>query len=142
MRARALAEAERWLGTPYQHQASVMGVGCDCLGLVRGVWRALYGEEPQTTPPYTPDWAERGGEETLLAAARRWLVEIPVGEACPGDVLVFRMSAGVPAKHCGILSGVGDRFIHAYWGRAVVESWMGDWWRRRIVSAFTWPSET
>lgn len=141
MRARALAEARRWLGTPYQHQASMPGVGCDCLGLVRGVWRALHGDEPEPTPPYTPDWAERGGEETLLAAARRWLVEIPMGEARPGDVLVFRMSAGVPAKHCGILSGEGDRFIHAYWGRAVVESWMGDWWRRRIVAAFTWPSE-
>ena len=29
----------RWIGTPYRHQASLKGVGCDCLGLVRGVWR-------------------------------------------------------------------------------------------------------
>ena len=140
MREQALAEARTWLGTPYQHQASLKGAGCDCLGLVRGVWRTLYGDEPEATPPYTPDWAERGGEETLLAAARRRLVEIPVGSARPGDVLVFRMSAGVPAKHCGIPSARGQpRLIHAYWGRAVVESWMGDWWARRVAAAFIWP---
>jgi hypothetical protein len=31
--------------------------------------------------------------------------------------------------------------IHAYWGRSVVESWMGSWWRRRLVAAFVWPAE-
>ena len=43
-------EARTWLGTPYLHQASVRGAGCDCLGLVRGVWRALYGREPEAVP--------------------------------------------------------------------------------------------
>jgi NlpC/P60 family putative phage cell wall peptidase len=38
-----LEEARSWIGTPYQHQASLKGVGCDCIGLVRGVWRAVYG---------------------------------------------------------------------------------------------------
>lgn len=32
-----VAAARQWLGTPYRHQASVRGVGCDCLGLIRGV---------------------------------------------------------------------------------------------------------
>mgnify|MGYP000486492631 CR=1 FL=1 len=36
---------------------------------VRGVWRALYGEEPETIPPYSRDWAEAGGRETLAEAA-------------------------------------------------------------------------
>ena len=40
-RAAIVAEARAWIGTRYRHQASVKGVGCDCLGLVRGVWRAL-----------------------------------------------------------------------------------------------------
>ena len=31
--------ARGWIGTPYLHQASCRGIGCDCLGLVRGVWR-------------------------------------------------------------------------------------------------------
>ena len=141
-RARVVAAARGWLGTPYRHQASVKGQGADCLGLVRGVWREVVGEEPEAAPPYRPDWAEVGGEETLWAAARRWLVEIPPERAGLGDVLLFRMAAGTPAKHCAVLSAVEGperRMIHAYWGRSVVESWMGPWWRRRLVAAFRWP---
>ena len=36
-----VVEARRWLGTPYLHQASECGVGADCLGLLRGVWRGV-----------------------------------------------------------------------------------------------------
>jgi len=145
MRPQAVAIARSWLGTPYRHQASVRGEGADCLGLLRGVWRELYGMEPERTPPYRPDWAEVGGEETLLRAARRWLREIPVDAARAGDVLLFRMVPGSAVKHCAILSvgavsgGQEPRMIHAYWGRSVVESWMGVWWRRRLVAAFAWP---
>ncbi|WP_370265617.1 NlpC/P60 family protein [Hyphomonas sp.] len=142
MRTAALAAARGWLGTPYRHQASLKGQGADCLGLVRGVWREVIGPEPETLPPYSPDWAEAGGAETLRDAARRWLVEIEVAAAQPGDVLLFRMRADVPIKHCGILSATGEpgpRLIHAYWGRSVIESWMGDWWLRRRAAAFTWP---
>ncbi|HEX5008312.1 MAG TPA: peptidase P60, partial [Hyphomonadaceae bacterium] len=99
MREAIVAEARRWLGTPYRHQASVFGAGTDCLGLVRGVWRSVVGDEPERTPPYTPDWAEMVGEETLLAAARRHLVETAIGAAREGDVLLFRMAMGSPAKH-------------------------------------------
>lgn len=136
-----LAEAAGWLGTPYQHQASVRGVGCDCLGLVRGIWRSLHGSEPQAIEPYRADWAEVSGEERMLDAARRWLIERPVEEARPGQVLLFRMTPDAVAKHCAILSrdGAMPRMIHAYWGRSVTESWMGDWWRRRLVACFDFP---
>ena len=145
-----VAAARGWLGTPYRHQASVRGEGADCLGLVRGVWRETVGTEPEAMPAYQPDWAEVGGEETLITAARRWLVERPVGEMRPGDVLMFRMAEGAAVKHCAILSALPDetqgvaepRMIHAYWGRAVVESWMGPWWMRRLAAAFAWPDET
>ncbi len=142
-RGRVVAAARGWLGTPYRHQASVRGEGADCLGLVRGVWREVVGGEPEAPPPYRPDWAEVGGEETLWAAARRRLVEIAPEQAGLGDVLLFRMAAGCPAKHCAVLSAVEGperRMIHAYWGRSVVESWMGAWWRRRLVAAFRWPN--
>jgi NlpC/P60 family putative phage cell wall peptidase len=120
----------------------VKGVGCDCLGLVRGVRRALTGED-ETPPPYRPDWAEVLDGEPLLQALGARLVEIAPERARPGDVLVFRMAQGAAAKHCAILSAEAEpggeaRMIHAYWGRAVVESWQGPWWRRRTVAAFTW----
>lgn len=144
MRGAVVTAARGWLGTPYRHQASVKGEGTDCLGLLRGVWREVVGFEPEAVPAYRPDWAEVGGEETLLVAARRWLVEIPTARAEIGDVLLFRMVPGCAVKHCAILSdvdGAEPRMIHAYWGRAVVESWMGSWWRKRLAAAFTWPKE-
>jgi NlpC/P60 family putative phage cell wall peptidase len=137
-RSALLAEAREWIGTPYQHQASVKSVGCDCLGLVRGVWRAFYGVEPEPPPPYTPDWAERSGEETLLLAARRYLHEIEPGAGAPGDVLLFRMDPKAPAKHAALIDE-NDCIIHAYWGRAVVRSRLAPWWRARVAAAFSFP---
>jgi NlpC/P60 family putative phage cell wall peptidase len=137
--------ARAWLNTPYRHQASTLGAGCDCLGLVRGVWRGLYGEEPQTPPPYRPDWAETLPGEPMLAAARRWLVERALDDARPGDVLLFRMSPAAAIKHCAILTALPTaadphaRMIHAYWGRAVCESWIGPWWMRRLAAVFSFP---
>ena len=145
MRYAALEAARSWVGTPYRHQASLKGEGADCLGLIRGVWREVIGPEPEVLPPYSPDWAEAGGAETLLLAARRWLIEIEPEASRPGDVLLFRMRADVPIKHCGILSEAGPpepRLIHAYWGRSVIESWMGDWWLKKRAAAFTWPEPT
>jgi NlpC/P60 family putative phage cell wall peptidase len=137
-RQKILAEARDWIGTPYKHQASIKGAGCDCLGLVRGVWRALYGEEPERAPPYTPDWAEREGTETLLSAAQRHMIEICAERAAPGDVLLFRMEAQAPVKHAAILDEE-ERLIHAYWGRAVVRSRFAPWWRARCAAAFQLP---
>ena len=138
VRGEVVAEARRWIGTPYRHQASCRGAGCDCLGLVRGVWRAVIGDEPEAPGPYTPDWAEVAGRETLLEAARRHLNEIAAGEVAAGDVLLFRMDLGTPAKHAAIVSGPG-RIIHAYWGRSVTETRLSDWWSRRIAAAFAFP---
>ena len=62
--------ARGWLGTPYQHQASLKGVGCDCLGLVRGIWREAFGAEPEVPPAYAPDWRKQGWKKLwpMLAA--------------------------------------------------------------------------
>lgn len=138
MRRQIVRAARGWIGTPYHHQASVRGVGCDCLGLARGIYREVLGREPASPPPYTPDWAEALGRETLLEAARAHLREIPAGDAGPGDVLVFRMRAHAVAKHIGILSGRG-RMIHAYSGRDVVEVHLGPWWYRHLAGAFVFP---
>ena len=66
-----IAAARRWLGTPYRHQASTMGAGCDCLGLIRGVWREVLGPEPELPPAYSQMWGELGQDELLWQAALR-----------------------------------------------------------------------
>ena len=135
----AVREAMRWVGTPYVHGASARGLGCDCLGLIRGVWRALGEEEPETPPPYGPDWAEAAGRETLLDACARHL-EPAAGAVTGGQILVFRMREAGPAKHLG-LAADGGRFVHAYQGHGVVVSALSDPWRRRIAARFVFPQE-
>lgn len=135
---RIVAVARGWIGTPYHHQGSLRGVGADCLGLVRGVWREIYGEDAEHPPPYSRDWAEAGGEETMLAAAARHLVPVEPSAVQPGDVLVFRLRAGTVAKHAAILSGAAT-MIHAMEGAAACEVPLSPWWRRRIAGAFAFP---
>ena len=47
-----VAAARSFIGTPYHHQASCKKAGCDCLGLIRGVWRDVYGPEPEAPGQY------------------------------------------------------------------------------------------
>jgi NlpC/P60 family putative phage cell wall peptidase len=140
MAQRVVAEALTWAGTPYRHQGSRKGVGCDCLGLVRGVWRVLYGCPLGEPEPYAPDWAETGGAERLLVGARLHFHERDdTSKANAGDLLVFRWRPGVPAKHLGILVD-GASFVHAYEGAgAVVQSALVPQWRRRIAAVFAFP---
>ena len=133
-----VAEARSWIGTPYRHQASLKGVGCDCLGLVRGVWRAVMGEEPERAPPYAPDWAEAMQSEQLAEAAGRHLVAINCAVFREGDVLLFRWRANLPAKHAAIVTAP-DKMVHAHDGAAVAEVAIAPWWRRRLAFAFCFP---
>lgn len=143
MGARITSAARGWIGTPYVHQSAVRGAGSDCLGLIRGVWREVYGQEPEAVPAYSMDWSESQGEERLWAAALRHLTPKSTEQVATGDVLLFRMRQGAVAKHLGILSQTGDapRFIHAYSRHGVVESPLGAPWRRRVVACFEFPKE-
>ena len=144
MRPDVVAAARAWIGTPYVHQQSAFQAGCDCLGLLRGVWRDIHGGEPEPVPAYTRDWSEPQGDEVLWAAAARHLRPKPLGAAAPGDVILFRMRAGSVAKHLGIQSEtqVCPAFVHAYSGHGVVESKLTNPWARRIVARFEFPQET
>ncbi len=153
--AQIVKSARHWIGTPYHDQASIRGVGCDCLGLLRGVWRDVVGPEPMPVPPYSRDWGETGPVEVLAEAARAAMQELDVAEARTGDVILFRMRAGAIAKHVGILSGTDSsvhshrsgwssrsarsHFIHAYERTGVIEEHLTPAWQRRIAFAFRFP---
>lgn len=134
-----ILQATAWIGTPYRHQGSAKGVGCDCLGLVRGIWRDLYGSEPEQPGAYAPDWADTGGPDQLLEAADRMFERLPTADAAPGDLVLFRWRPVMNCKHAGILVGHG-RFIHAYQGHAVLASPLISQWKRRIAGAFAFPT--
>ncbi len=135
---RVVSITRSWLGTPYHHQASVKGIGTDCLGLIRGVFRTLYGREAAGVPAYSRDWAEAMQQETMLVAAAQHLCALPVQEAGAGDVVVFRFRRGAMAKHAAILTGC-KTMIHAIEGAPVSEVALVGWWQRRIAGAFAFP---
>lgn len=133
--------ARGWIGTPYVHQGVVRGAGCDCLGLIRGIWAEVAARRLEPVPAYTADWSEPQGDEALLRAARLLLRAKALGCAQAGDVLVFRMRQGAVAKHLGVQAETGAHptFIHSYQGHGVVESALSAPWQRRLVGRFAFP---
>lgn len=129
-----VAAAVAWLGTPYRHQASTLAAGCDCLGLIRGVWRALYGDEPCRVPPYRAGW--RADDQSLEEAVARYLVRAP--GLATGRVVLFGLSRRMPPRHCGILISP-TRFIHAQERLGVVAADLSEPWRRRVAATFDFP---
>ena len=137
-RTAIVAAARRWIGTPYLHQASLIGVGCDCLGLVRGVWREVLGDEPEAAQLYSPSWAEALKGELLLDGLTRHFAPVALVDCRPGDVLTFRFREHLPAKHLAILAS-DTHMVHAHSGACVAEVPLVDPWRKRLVVAFAFP---
>ncbi|MEQ1902182.1 MAG: NlpC/P60 family protein [Devosia sp.] len=129
--------ARLWLGTPYRHRTSTLGAGCDCLGLLRGVWRALYGGEPMTVPNYRASWRDAAFDDQLQRAAETLLVRAE-GQARAGQVVLFKLQRAAFAKHCGIMVSPA-RFIHAQEHLGVVEANMTEGWMRRVDDLYDLP---
>lgn len=142
---RIVEVARSWLGTPYHHQMAVKGAGCDCLGLIRGVYAEVSGRASEIPPPYSRDWAEATGTETMIEAAMRHLLPVPSGMDAgnglsAGLVLIFRMRKGAMAKHAAITTSPLT-MIHAIENAVVCEVSLTAWWRRRIAAMFKFPGE-
>lgn len=106
----SLIAARAWIGTPYVLGAALIGAGCDCVGLLRGVWSDVTGQPAPDPPPWRADWSSSSARP-LVAAARQYLHPVPLQLAQPGDAVVLRIKQTREA-HCGILES-GERLIHA-----------------------------
>lgn len=137
-REQVIAEARSWMGTPWQHQASLKGVGTDCKGLLTGIARSLeiphkdviaYGMLPN------PDMLIAAVEENCGPP-------IPANEMLSGDILIFRMVK--VEQHFGLLTSLEPRmFVHA-WARQpifkVVENSLDDrFWLPRLLAVYRFP---
>ena len=130
--------AHQWLGTPYRHRASTLGAGCDCLGLLRGVWRALYGNEPVAVPAYRADRRSDDHPEALREAAERFLLA-EAGPVEAGQVVLFRLGGLSEPRHCGIMVS-SVRFIHAQEHLGVVEANLTPGWAKRVSGRYRFPN--
>ncbi len=137
-RSTIVASSRRWIGTPFHHQASLFQIGCDCLGLVRGVWREVIGPEPETTPPYGLDWAAAEAGDYLRDALARHLHPISRLDYRAGDVLLFCFRPYGPATHLGVATSI-THMVHAHSGACVTETAIGEPWRKRLADAFMFP---
>jgi len=129
-------EARRWIGTPFVHQGRVRGLAVDCIGLVIETGRACGVTAAMGDPAW--DFREYGpmpNAGRLLSVTESLLSRVPVPEAAPGDVLLFRL-AGDP-QHFGIFAG--ETVIHAYQRFGCVEHRLADVWRARIMRAYRFP---
>lgn len=145
-RDQIVESARSWIGTPYKHQFSVSQAGCDCLGLIRGVYRDNIGEEPEKAPAYSPSWGEAGRKELMLEVAHKHLIKSESDVLLPGQVLFFRMREGMMVKHCGIVGKAPfdadnpGTMIHAYnTVGGVVEHGIVPFWTRKLVEVFDYP---
>lgn len=107
--------ARAWIGTPYIRGAALRGAGCDCVGLIRGVYEDVTGIRPPDPPGWRPDWFGAKGRP-LVTAARKWLIETATPE--PGAVTVFRVKSH--EAHVGIMA-TPETVIHAVEHVGVVE---------------------
>jgi cell wall-associated NlpC family hydrolase len=137
-RQQIVETARSYVGTPYQHQGRLRGVGVDCVGLLVCVARDL-GVSKFDFRAYRriPDGAQ------LLAALDQELERLDDWrDARAGDVLVERVTERMP-QHCMIVSeriesefGVEWTVIHARAPYGVIEHRLDPWHVRRIHSAY------
>lgn len=141
-RSLVISEARRWVGTPYRHQARLLGVGVDCVGLIVGVGTAC-DVLPWSEEAFAPfaGYARLPNPGKMREAMGRFLVPVPAAEVQRGDVAWFAWRDGLP-MHLAILSRRDRRLtmIHAtsQIGK-VVEHGFADPWPRRVDSWWRYP---
>lgn len=136
--ADVVAEARRWLGTPYQHQGRVRGAGVDCAGLVIGVARALGIVAPDFD---IQGYARQPDGHSLAEHCAACMAPIAPADALPGDVASIAFQGH--EMHLAILADYahgGLSIIHALLrARRVVEHRLDAAWHARIVGWYRMP---
>jgi NlpC/P60 family putative phage cell wall peptidase len=137
-RGEIVTEARSWMGTKFHHQASLKGVGCDCIGLVRGVARGVGFRDPFTTGEAIQfaGYGRTPEPKRLLEACERFLQRIAIDAAIAGDILLLRFERE-PQHFALLTSRHPDQMIHSHAsvGR-VTESGIDAKWWRRVLRAY------
>lgn len=129
---RIVAETRRWIGTPYRHQADVLGVGVDCAMIMVRIFTALEMIPDDIDPrPYSPDWHLHRSDEKYLGWVERYAVK--VDDPQPGDIALFQF--GRCLSHGGIVDQITPEItmIHADMHAGCVERAEVRRWQDRLA---------
>jgi cell wall-associated NlpC family hydrolase len=106
LRAKVVAEALTWIGTPYVQQGDIKGPrgAVDCSMLLVRCWVDAGVFQPFDPRPYPPTWHMHHGDERYLA----WMQALSeeVAQPAPGDVALWRF--GKCFSHSGIVTRPGE----------------------------------
>ena len=124
----AIAAARACLGTPFHHQGRMPGVGLDCIGLVIVALRAVnIPIRDQTNYGRRPDGKSLVTALDAHGATRTDSIQT-------GDVLLFRYDR--QPQHVALATGP-DSMIHSFAPAGeVVETLIGDYWKRRLTGVY------
>jgi cell wall-associated NlpC family hydrolase len=118
-----IREAKSWVRTPYHPQASVKGVGVDCVNFVCQVYQSadLVGEFQM------PNYSMDGGMHMDSEIVEPYIIQagfhvVETGNM-PGDLLAFKI--GKIVYHLGIQIS-SNLFVHAIRTYGVIESRLDD----------------
>ncbi len=116
--------ARGWIGTRWQHQASVKGAACDCVGLIAGVAKEVGLITSITLPPYD----RQADGRSMIDLCTRYMTRINISDLDAGDVAVMRFDQN--PTHLAFVAPYlygGFSVIHASApARAVVEHQLDD----------------
>jgi NlpC/P60 family putative phage cell wall peptidase len=121
-------EALTWVGTPYQHQGRVKGVGTDCAGMVIGTARALgleYGDRA--------GYGRLPDSNMFMRVIESHTDPVDVNNIQPGDLLVFAWLSS--PQHIAIVTKTNPfiMIVHAWAGVGYcVEHRLDSAWRSKV----------
>lgn len=142
-----VAEARRWIGSPYVHQHRSRGHAVDCVGLVIGVGLAV-----DVLPTWSPEaWKPHGsyGRTPNPSHMKRAIAQFmtpldidPTASPPDGAVAFMAWREDLP-MHLAIMATAPDgrrTMIHAFSGvGAVVEHGFAAEWPGRVDSFWAYP---
>ena len=135
-------EARKWVNTPYQHQARVMGAGVDCVQLVVGTGLATGALQLDSYFEKNKEWhgySRTPNPRSLMEFTDRYLLRVPKHLYKLGDVLVFAWRPNMP-QHFSIVSALNPTYmVHAHSHvRWCAEHVFDKEWQDRHVATYSW----
>ena len=112
-REEVIAEARRWIGTPFQDNQCCFGAGVDCAHFCHAVFVGVGVVKDQAIEHYSDQHMLHRDQELFLGyVLRAGAREIPLDAAQPADLILYKI--GRVYAHGALVVEWPKRIIHAH----------------------------